>query len=249
MQDEEEVSIEEEDASDRAPSPVASRRDSPGSRGSVVVALVGAAVFVAGAGFMAYDYAQKARLKRELVRAERLEEQGRLEEAVAQYERVVQLYPDNPEAWVGLGIAAYRVGDSERSAAAYRRAIALDHGLRIAHNNLAFVLYDDEKIDRAVAEWERALGLPPRTRADGRGAADCLAGLGIGYLAQGRRQQAAGMYGRAAIRNRRYLDMKWMAKQACWSPKALTAAEQLIPAARQRRARWLERRVEDEEEE
>jgi tetratricopeptide (TPR) repeat protein len=249
MENDETAPIGEDGRVGDSPSSPTSQPRPPGRRGSIIVGLVGAALFVAGAAFMAYDYEQKMRPKRALAKAELLREQGRLEEALAQYERVVELDPDNSQAWVRLGIAAYEVGRPKKSAAAYRRAIALNGGVRVAHDNLAFLLYHSGRIGEAVAQWERAAALPITTPAERRSAAQCFAGLGIGYLAQGERQEAARMYGRAAINDDRYLNSEWLAKRSFWSPEAVGDAEQLIPAARQRRARWEQRQLEAEEEE
>lgn len=54
-----------------------------------------------------------------------LKDAGRISEALEHLERVVQLAPERGRAWVLLGDCARRVGDLERSCAAYRRGIAL----------------------------------------------------------------------------------------------------------------------------
>ena len=153
----------------------------------------------------------------------------RREEAVAEYEEALRLDPNNMEAWVALGIAAYEIGDLKKSVEAYRKAIELDDSRSIAHNNLAYVLYDQDEVDEAVSEWEQAIELLPTSDVDRQGRADCWAGLAIGYLAQGKRQEAIEAYRRAVSINPHYIDTKWMAREAFWSPKAIEAAEQLIP--------------------
>ncbi|MFQ5808770.1 MAG: tetratricopeptide repeat protein [Armatimonadota bacterium] len=203
------------------------------SRTAILVAVLSGMVLLVGAGFIAYQFSGPIRGGLELQKAHRLQLQGKTAEALAAFERAVELSPRDPQAWVGLGIAAYDGGDLKRSIEAYRKALKLDETLAIAHNNMAYVLYDEEKVDEAVDEWEKAIEDLPKSQTDEQGRADCWAGLAIGYLAQGKRDKAVRTYGHAVSINPHYLNTEWMAEVAFWSPKAIEAAEELIPAVRE----------------
>jgi len=50
---------------------------------------------------------------------------GRLDEALEAYTRVIELSPNNPEAYRNRGIVYARKGDTDRAAADFRMACAL----------------------------------------------------------------------------------------------------------------------------
>lgn len=206
------------------------------SRRAIWVAALAGAVLVAGFVLITFPLVGRFRAQAELQRGTRLQQRGRTAEALAAFEKATELAPDNPHAWVALGIAAYELGDLKRSADAYRKALQLDQTLSVAHNNLAYVLYDEEQVDQAVQEWQKAIEYLPGSLADEQGRADCWAGLAIGYLAQGKREKAARTYARAVDINPNYLNTQWMATEAFWSPKAIAAADELIPLVRVRPA-------------
>ena len=105
----------------------------------------------------------------------------------------------------------------------------MDDTLAIAHNNLGYVLYDQGKMGEAVAEWEKAVDSLSDDAANRQGRADCWAGLAIGYLAQGEHGKAKRAYQRAVGIDPNYTNPEYLAEEAFWSPKAIEAAEKLIP--------------------
>jgi tetratricopeptide (TPR) repeat protein len=203
------------------------------SRTAVLIAVLSGAVLLVGVAFVAYQFIGPLRARLELQKGQQLQQQGETADALAAFERAVELAPRNPHAWVGLGIAAYETGDLKRSIEAYREALNLDETLAIAHNNMAYVLYDEGKVDEAVDEWEKAIDDLPGSPTDVQGQADCWAGLAIGYLAQDKRGKAIRTYRHAVNINPHYLSTEWMAEVAFWSPKAIEAAEELLPAVRE----------------
>ena len=69
-----------------------------------------------------------------------LKDQGRLDEAIAAYNRAIALKPDYAEAHNNLGIALKDQGRLDEAIAAYHRAIALKPDHAEAHNNLGIAL-------------------------------------------------------------------------------------------------------------
>jgi superkiller protein 3 len=93
-------------------------------------------------------------------------QQGRLEEAVADYERALALDPDQRMALVNLANAHNRLGHFEGATEPLRRALELDPEDAASRNNLAWRLatWSDASLRRpaeAVAQAERAVELQP----------------------------------------------------------------------------------------
>jgi tetratricopeptide (TPR) repeat protein len=70
-----------------------------------------------------------------------LADRGRMDEAVARYERALALDPRNPLAHYNLALAREAAGDEDGAIGHYRAAIAAAPTFAGAHNNLAVLLY------------------------------------------------------------------------------------------------------------
>ena len=160
---------------------------------------------------------------RHLQRGTALMEAGQLQEAERELKRATELAPQAPETWVQLGICQYQLGDLDGSIASYRKALEQDPNHWVAHDNLAYDLYDKGQVQEAVQHWERATLAAPQE-------ADCWAGLAIGQLALGKRQAAIAAYEQAVGLDSRYLDPQYMKTEALWSEKALEQAKELMAA-------------------
>ena len=88
-------------------------------------------------------------------------QQGKLEEAIAEFRKAVELDPKYTAAHLHLGYAYDRKGQVDEAIAQYRRVIELEPGSVIAHTNLG-VLYDRKGLyDEAIGEFEHALRIDP----------------------------------------------------------------------------------------
>ena len=90
-----------------------------------------------------------------------LRAQGKLDEAIASYQRALALKPDHADAHYKLGNALRDRNKLEAAVAAYRRALALKPGFAEAHGNLGNALKSQGKLDEAVASYRRVLALKP----------------------------------------------------------------------------------------
>ena len=115
---------------------------------------------------------------------------GRIDEAVAQYERAHILRPDSAEAHNNLGVALVAQGRIDEAVTHYERAIALSPGHVSAHNNLGTALAAQGRIDEAIAHHERALAIDPH-HAEARNE------LGNIFKYLGKFDDAMAQYGRA----------------------------------------------------
>ncbi len=86
---------------------------------------------------------------------------GRMDDAVAHYERALFLRPDHADAHNNLGTALQAQGRADDAAAHFGRALALDPDHAAAHNNLGTVFRDEGRFADAMAHYERAIAIRP----------------------------------------------------------------------------------------
>ena len=126
------------------------------------LAILATLAVLLGAGYA--DAALEEAIKRNNFGAELLK-QGRLEEAIAEFQRAVELDPAYAAAHLNLAYAYERSGRVEEAIAGYRKALALDPNNLYGLNNLG-VLYDRKGLyDEAIATLEKALGIDPANSA------------------------------------------------------------------------------------
>jgi tetratricopeptide (TPR) repeat protein len=85
------------------------------------------------------------------------EKQGQLSIALQAYQAVVNQWPNELIATMGLGNVYYQLDQLENAKSAYLRAIALDAQYAPAHNNLAQVLLDKGELDDAYEHAQIAV--------------------------------------------------------------------------------------------
>ena len=88
------------------------------------------------------------------------------------------------------------MGKFEKAMADYNKAIELDLKYAAAYNNLAYVLYDLDRVEEAVEHWEKAVEL--------ESGADHHAGLGLGLWKMGEKERAVQEYRKALELESRY---------------------------------------------
>ena len=115
---------------------------------------------------------------------------GRIDEAVALYERVLFLKPDHADTYNNLGVALVAQGRMVEAITHYERALVLNPDDANARSNLGMALAQLGRIDEAVVHYERALALNP----DHPGAHN---NLSVALLARGRIDEAVAHSNRA----------------------------------------------------
>jgi tetratricopeptide (TPR) repeat protein len=116
-----------------------------------------------------------------------LVKQGRIDEAVARYERALALQPDYAEAHYNLGILLNEQGQRDAAIGHFARTLALKPDYADAHNNLGIALAATGQIEEAVAHYKRALALNPND-------AKAHNNLGLALATQGRIDAAVAHY-------------------------------------------------------
>ncbi|MGE0758157.1 MAG: tetratricopeptide repeat protein [Pirellulaceae bacterium] len=87
--------------------------------------------------------------------------EGRVNDAIALFERALGVRADFPEARNNLGNAWRDAGNLVAAQACYEQAIALQPALADAHNNLGVILLSQHQAQRAIPHFEAAIRLRP----------------------------------------------------------------------------------------
>jgi tetratricopeptide (TPR) repeat protein len=113
---------------------------------------------------MVFDMSTKVNLEtaeNNFQTGKKLEQQGKLEEAIATYNAAIELNPNNPEFHRSLGEVLQRVGRPAEAIASYRQAIELQPKLSKAYHNLGNALSQLKQWPEAIASYRRAIELNP----------------------------------------------------------------------------------------
>lgn len=89
-----------------------------------------------------------------------LEDDGKVADAAAKYREIIAAHPDSSVAWTDLGNAEEKLGDRQAAEDAFRKALGIDPKSRDALNNLAWLLYQEKRLDEAESFARKALSEP-----------------------------------------------------------------------------------------
>jgi tetratricopeptide (TPR) repeat protein len=107
-----------------------------------------------------------------------LYEAGRLDEAVARYEKAVALQPDYAPAYNNLGVTLRASGQVDAAIAAYERGLQHARGYADLHYNLANALLSQNRADEAAAHLKTSLAGEPDSAANHNNLGSALADTG-----------------------------------------------------------------------
>jgi len=96
--------------------------------------------------------------------AEFYNRQKRTQDAILQYRRIIELTPDNPEAYSDLGVQYLQLGDSQSLAAAeaaFQKSIQLAPSYQ-AYMNIGWLYIQEGRYQEAVAPTQKALAINDR---------------------------------------------------------------------------------------
>ncbi|MBI3610218.1 MAG: tetratricopeptide repeat protein, partial [Nitrospirae bacterium] len=86
---------------------------------------------------------------------------GLAEKAIQEYQKVLELEPDNPDVHYNMGIAVKELGRLDDAVREYQAALKFKPDDAVIHNNLGLVYKNLGRIDEAVQEYQIALKLQP----------------------------------------------------------------------------------------
>ena len=86
---------------------------------------------------------------------------GRYEEAIASYDKALEIKPDQDEGWYNRGIALVILGRSEEAIASYDKALEIKPDKDEAWYNRGNALDNLGRSEEAIASWDKALEIKP----------------------------------------------------------------------------------------
>jgi protein O-GlcNAc transferase len=157
-----------------------------------------------------------------------LNDQGKLEEAIAAYRQAISIKPDFAEAYSNLGNSLNDQGKVDEAIAAYRQAISIRPDFPEAHSNLLFCLNDDDKLTNndlfaAHREWDERYGRQaprPTAHANEREAGRRLR---IGYVSPDFRSHSVAYFVEPLLKNHDRQTVEVFCYADIMQPDAVTA--------------------------
>jgi len=116
--------------------------------------------------------------------------QGRVEEAIVQYQRALVFNPDYPKAHFNMGLALYLTGKTDQAVAEYHKALSIDPQHGPTNNNLGLILLDQGKYEEARAHFLVAAQASPQDPGP-------PLNLGLVYFGTGRLEEARRQFSEA----------------------------------------------------
>lgn len=124
------------------------------------------------------------------------------------YRQILRKCPDHPGAWHLLGVACQQAGQPERAVEYIRRAITLDGGKVIYHNNLGVALRALGRREEACSAYRQALVLKPDYP-------DALSNLAVALHELGHYEEARPLFERALRIQPRHPDALYNLANLC----------------------------------
>jgi tetratricopeptide (TPR) repeat protein len=96
-------------------------------------------------------------------------QQGRMDEAIAQFQKTLAINSNNPEANYDLGNAFFQQGRMDEAIAQFQRTLAINssdldvhYNYADVHNNLGNAFLRQGRMDDAIAQFQKALAIKPQ---------------------------------------------------------------------------------------
>jgi len=108
---------------------------------------------------------------------------GRLEEAIREYKKAIEIFPNNYKAYYNLGVLYDGQGALKEAVANYKRTIAINPAFIDAQFNLGNIYHNQGLLEEAIQRYRKVTELDP-TDFEARN------NLGVAYARQGKFDQA-----------------------------------------------------------
>jgi protein O-mannosyl-transferase len=119
-----------------------------------------------------------------------LQQQGRFDEALAQFQEVLRANPNNVEARLNVGTGLSKKGRMDEAIAQFQKALEIRPNFAEAHYSIGTVLFQIGRVDEAIVSFQKALEISPDYP-------DALCNLGAAFLQKGRLDDAVELYQKA----------------------------------------------------
>jgi len=88
-------------------------------------------------------------------------QKGQVNEAMAHYQKALEINPNYIDARNNLGIALFQKGQVDEAILQYKKVLENDPNSEFAHHNLGTALLQKGQVDEAMAEYQKALEINP----------------------------------------------------------------------------------------
>ena len=117
-------------------------------------------------------------------------QKGSVDEAIAHFQKALQINPHSAEAYINLGNVLIGEGKVDEAIAHYRKALQINPDYTEAHYNLGNALFQKGSVDEAIAHYRKALQINPDS-------AEVRNNLGNALLQKGKVDEAIAHFQRA----------------------------------------------------
>ena len=90
-----------------------------------------------------------------------LAQNGRVDEAIVQFQAALVIQPDYAVAHYNLGNALFQAGQPDEAIVHYQKALAIRPDYAEAHDNLGNVLFQKGQVDEAIIQLQQAVAIRP----------------------------------------------------------------------------------------
>jgi tetratricopeptide (TPR) repeat protein len=122
--------------------------------------------------------------------AEALVQKGKVDEAITQYQKALQIKPDYADAHYNLAITFRRIGRADEAITQYQNVLQINPDNADARNDLGNILREKGSTDEAIAQYQKALEINSND-------AKAHYNLGIALFHEGRVDEAIAQYQKA----------------------------------------------------
>ncbi|MCE0497749.1 MAG: tetratricopeptide repeat protein, partial [Methylacidiphilales bacterium] len=126
-------------------------------------------------------------------------QKGRGDEAIAHYQKALEINPNYAEAHNNLGNALFQKGQVDEAIGQYQKALEIDSNFSLACNNLGFALAQKGRVDEAIGQYQKALEIDPNND-------DAYNNLGIAFAERGQEDKAIVQFQKALEINPDYAE-------------------------------------------
>ena len=128
-------------------------------------------------------------------------QKGQLDEAIAQYQKALEINANYADARNNLGNVFFRKGKLDAAIAEYQRTLAINPNLAETHTNLGNALFQKRQLDAAIEQYGMAVKVNPNY-------AQAHGNLGVAYFQKGQMDAAIAQYQQALIINPNYAEAR-----------------------------------------
>ena len=129
-------------------------------------------------------------------------QQGRTDEAIARFQKALELNPNAAETHSNLGRVLLQKGLINEALAEFQEALKIDPSVAVAHNNLGSALLQAGQMNDAITEFQKALVLNPNI-------AGARYNLGNVHMERGETGEAITEYGKALAIDPNYAEARY----------------------------------------